>query len=688
MSTTTYVFMEKCASNEYPQHMILWRNKKKYPRIIIKYSSLTISLGLRMKLTIRLTIEYASIFQEYTMTEKLGKNLKEEYLSCSICLDQYKDPRRLPCDHIFCRSCLVHHVTQTFTTRHFQNYVTCPLCRTEYEGKPHESSFIPEDWVNNLPSDSLTVSLMQTLRLHEENLPVNYTQASCTSHGGKTLDAFCLTHAQLICWECAHREHKNCDVDSADKALPKMLSKIDDLRDQVAQQLSCAQELSKNDRDFDDSKSKALKELARAQYQFEKVKTSVERQFKLIESEIDNCNRIHLSHRRGFYSMVASLLENKCTLESSLEDGNATEILRTYEIIVKATSDATRQIETFKVTPDESNVAFVKDSLFENFISKYSSIGYVETGLTSGVDGLVDDGKAFKSVPTSIAHILNRSSSGDKVKSAETGKHQKSFRHMQDIDACLEKEESCFINGIVTFDGEMVYILDRENEKVKQFDLNGILVDVLPLSGPPHDITCLRPNHELGITQPDEKLIAILSGNGLAHRRYIQAAIPYNGICQVNDEAVALSSWSMLCVDIMSIHGQILYHISKDAHDLKCDLPNLLCTISHDRIVLTELGRTIMCLKSSYHPAHGAVVQWTHTAPERIYGVCADNNNLIYACVKDRNEVRTILDDGSLCEAAVLSEKDGIYHPMSIYHSCGKLFVANENKIKVFKIVN
>ena len=29
------------ASNEYPQHMFLWRNKKKYSRIITKYSSLT-----------------------------------------------------------------------------------------------------------------------------------------------------------------------------------------------------------------------------------------------------------------------------------------------------------------------------------------------------------------------------------------------------------------------------------------------------------------------------------------------------------------------------------------------------------------------------------------------------------------------------------------------------------------------
>ena len=33
------------ASNEYPQHMFLWRNKKNYPIIIPKYSSFTVPLS-------------------------------------------------------------------------------------------------------------------------------------------------------------------------------------------------------------------------------------------------------------------------------------------------------------------------------------------------------------------------------------------------------------------------------------------------------------------------------------------------------------------------------------------------------------------------------------------------------------------------------------------------------------------
>ena len=37
-------YFKQGTSNEYPQQMFLWRNKKTYPKIISKYSSLTILL--------------------------------------------------------------------------------------------------------------------------------------------------------------------------------------------------------------------------------------------------------------------------------------------------------------------------------------------------------------------------------------------------------------------------------------------------------------------------------------------------------------------------------------------------------------------------------------------------------------------------------------------------------------------
>ena len=49
------------ASNEYPQHMVLWRIGENYPRIIIKYSSLTIPLVAHV--TIRAVLFCISLTQ-------------------------------------------------------------------------------------------------------------------------------------------------------------------------------------------------------------------------------------------------------------------------------------------------------------------------------------------------------------------------------------------------------------------------------------------------------------------------------------------------------------------------------------------------------------------------------------------------------------------------------------------------
>ena len=621
------------------------------------------------------------------MAEKLANNLKIDYLSCSICLDQYIDPKRLPCDHIFCGACLVNHVTKTFTTRHFQNYITCPLCRAEYEGPPEDSkAFVPHEWVNNLPTDSFMVSLIQTLNSHKKNLPTYEQRRTCSVHSGKSKDAFCLTHALLVCWECASKKHKLCKVESSDKALAQMQNQIDSLRDQVTEKVTVAQEISEYDKAFDDNKAKAFRDLERTKQQFEKVKSSVESQFKLIENELENVDCERVKERKDFYHIVASLLEQKSILSASLENGDATYILGVFEEISEAAREEKKQLDKFRNAQREPKLKFVIDPLFEEIISKYCSIGFLETGLGSSVDGLSGFiNSQTDAVPSSISHILRRTK--QQPTGSRKGKCETSFTHMQDIDGIMAKEDTCFINGIVSFGGKSMYIIDTENDKVKQFDLEGNLLDALELSGTPHAITCLQPNHELGITQPDEKLISIVSGNGLAHIRYIPTTIPYNGICQVNDETIALSSWSVLCVDIMSIHGHVLYHISKDAHDLKCDLPNLLCKLSDDRIVVTELGRTIMCIKPADHSPNDTIVQWTHTAPARIYGVCTDDKDAIYACVKDRNEIRLISDAGFLCEKAILSEEDGINQPMSIYFSNGNLFVADEKKIKVFKAV-
>jgi len=42
---------------------------------------------------------------------------------CPVCKDEYKDPRRLSCGHIFCRQCIESCMKKT-----------CPYCRQPFTG--------------------------------------------------------------------------------------------------------------------------------------------------------------------------------------------------------------------------------------------------------------------------------------------------------------------------------------------------------------------------------------------------------------------------------------------------------------------------------------------------------------------------------------------------------------------------
>ena len=54
----------------------------------------------------------------------------EEHLSCSVCLEPFKDPKVLPCLHSYCHGCIVK-LTKSAET----NTINCPECRLVVEVK-------------------------------------------------------------------------------------------------------------------------------------------------------------------------------------------------------------------------------------------------------------------------------------------------------------------------------------------------------------------------------------------------------------------------------------------------------------------------------------------------------------------------------------------------------------------------
>ena len=59
------------------------------------------------------------------MASGMVKRLESE-VTCPLCLDIFTEPKRLPCDHVYCRECL-HGLALRSTT----GSISCPECRTD-----------------------------------------------------------------------------------------------------------------------------------------------------------------------------------------------------------------------------------------------------------------------------------------------------------------------------------------------------------------------------------------------------------------------------------------------------------------------------------------------------------------------------------------------------------------------------
>ena len=49
-----------------------------------------------------------------------------ELVTCSICFENFKDARALPCMHSYCKKCLEDLIGR-------EGKITCPQCRREFE---------------------------------------------------------------------------------------------------------------------------------------------------------------------------------------------------------------------------------------------------------------------------------------------------------------------------------------------------------------------------------------------------------------------------------------------------------------------------------------------------------------------------------------------------------------------------
>uniref|UniRef100_A0A3B1IDY4 RING-type domain-containing protein n=1 Tax=Astyanax mexicanus TaxID=7994 RepID=A0A3B1IDY4_ASTMX len=119
----------------------------------------------------------------------------EQQIQCSVCLGGFTDPVILPCEHLFCRQCILKHLQEN---KNPFREARCPDCR---------NTFRQEDLRDNRPVRNI-VENQQQQKQQQQDCSCNL----CPEHEEK-LKLFCETDQTLICLICRdslqHRCHSN-----------------------------------------------------------------------------------------------------------------------------------------------------------------------------------------------------------------------------------------------------------------------------------------------------------------------------------------------------------------------------------------------------------------------------------------------------------------------------------------------
>ncbi|XP_013420349.1 tripartite motif-containing protein 2-like [Lingula anatina] len=142
----------------------------------------------------------------------LSKILTEDFLTCSICHEKFKEPKVLSCSHTFCQHCLQDHWDSNFQG---QLQFPCPICRRQCD--------LPVGGVSRLQTNHLVVSISHTLAQVEQAKATKKCELCCLKNvpNPPTATNRCLNCEENMCGDCSsdhvlhklNRDHKLFPVD-------------------------------------------------------------------------------------------------------------------------------------------------------------------------------------------------------------------------------------------------------------------------------------------------------------------------------------------------------------------------------------------------------------------------------------------------------------------------------------------
>ncbi|XP_065421166.1 zinc finger protein RFP-like [Chrysemys picta bellii] len=247
-----------------------------------------------------------------------AKTLQDE-ITCPICLEYFKDPVSLDCDHSFCQAC----ITQCWEI--FATDISCPQCREIFP----QGNLRPNRQLRNI------VEAARELRLQTAKEPE--IERLCEKHK-EPLKLFCKEDEILICLVCDRsKEHRDHTVIPAEEAAEEFKEKIQahlqTLREEREKLLRCKVSVETRRQEY---LRKTLTKRQKIVSEFQQLRQFLEEQERLLLAQlaelneeivkIQNENSTKLSEEISHLSELISEMEGKCQKPTSefLQDVRST----------------------------------------------------------------------------------------------------------------------------------------------------------------------------------------------------------------------------------------------------------------------------------------------------------------------------------------------------------------------------
>ncbi|CAM5105210.1 unnamed protein product [Natator depressus] len=231
-------------------------------------------------------------------------------VTCSVCLDYFKDPVSLDCGHNFCQAC----IAQCWEGLH-TNF-RCPECRRTFS----QRNFKPNRQLRNIVEASRMLTVKSTKEPEVERV--------CEIHK-RALDVFCQEDQTPICMVChLSRDHKEYTVVPIQEA-------AEDYKDQIQSRLEILKKEREKILSFKlNGEGKSQKLLKQLQTEKQKIVSEVQQlhqllkeQEQLLLAQLEELNKeiekrraeyvAKLSEELSSFSHLISEMEQKCQLPAS-----------------------------------------------------------------------------------------------------------------------------------------------------------------------------------------------------------------------------------------------------------------------------------------------------------------------------------------------------------------------------------